>query len=127
MKVLTQKNVEFLHNSLIKKFGGISGIRDVGALESAIKSPFQTFDGAELFKNIFEKAARLGFGILQNHPFLDGNKRTALHSMLVFLLANDIELSYNDSEIVKLVYDIASGKAGESELLEWILKSDWDW
>ena len=123
MKVLTQKNVEFLHNSLIKKFGGISGIRDVGALESAIKSPFQTFDGAELFKNIFEKAACLGFGILQNHPFLDGNKRTALHSMSVFLFANDIALSYNDNEVVELYFNIASGKLGEVELLEWILKS----
>ena len=123
MKILTVKNLKFLHNSLIKNFGGTSGIRDVGALESAIKSPFQTFDGEELYKNIFEKAAHLGFGILKNHPFLDGNKRCALHSMLVFLLANDVKLSYDDSEVVKLIYNIASGKMGECELLEWVWKS----
>ena len=120
MIALSERQVLCLHSTLVKEFGGIDGVRDKGALVSAVKSPFQTFGGEELFPNIFDKAARLAFGILQGHPFLDGNKRTAVHAMSVFLLANEIELSYDDDALVTLIYDIASGKAGERDLLEWI-------
>ena len=121
MIALSERQVLCLHSTLVKEFGGIDGVRDKGALASAVKSPFQTFGGEELFPNLFDKAARLAFGILQGHPFLDGNKRTAVHAMSVFLLANEIELSYDDDALVTLIYDIASGKAGERDLLEWIL------
>ena len=120
MKALSEPQILFLHSVLIKKFGGIDGTRDEGALASAVKSPFQTFCSEEFFPNLYDKAARLAFGILQGHPFLDGNKRTAVHAMLVFLLANEIELSYDDDALVILIYEIASGKAGERDLLEWI-------
>ncbi len=77
-----------------KDFATGAGIRDFGLLESAVNAPFQTFGGEDLYKTIFDKAAHLAHGLAKNHGFVDGNKRVAIHAMLVYLMINDIDLDY---------------------------------
>ena len=90
MKRLTKEQILLLHSALIAQSGGSAEIRDDGLLESAINAPFQTFDGQELYPSLLEKATRLGYGLIKNHPFVDGNKRIGTHAMLVFLAINHI-------------------------------------
>lgn len=92
MKVLTKPQIIRLHKDLIAESGGSYEIRDDGLLDSAINAPFQAFDGEELYPTLLEKASRLGFGLIKNHPFIDGNKRIGTHAMIVFLALNHIEL-----------------------------------
>lgn len=120
MKILTKKQILLLHNELISEFGGITGIRDEGLLDSAINAPFQSFGGEELYPTLLEKAARLGYGIISNHPFLDGNKRTGTHVMLVFLNINGICLNYDDIDLINTILSVASGNMTENQLLLWI-------
>ena len=120
MKILTKKQILLLHNELISEFGGIAGIRDEGLLDSAINAPFQSFGGEELYPTLLEKAARLGYGIISNHPFFDGNKRTGTHVMLVFLNINGIYLNYDDIDLINTILSIASGNMTENQLLLWI-------
>lgn len=89
MKLLTKKQIILLHRQLINETGGSDGIRDEGLLESAVLSPFQTFDGSELFPSVEEKAARLDFGLIKNHAFADGNKRNGIiHANLMEFVKN---------------------------------------
>ena len=85
MKTLSKEQVLRLHNALLETFGGTAGVRDDGLLESALNAPFATFGGQYLYPSIQAKAAQLGFGLVCNHPFVDGNKRIGAHVMLVFL------------------------------------------
>ncbi|MDO5714893.1 MAG: type II toxin-antitoxin system death-on-curing family toxin [Tissierellia bacterium] len=121
MIILSTEQVLMMYHKIMKETGGIEGIRDVGSLESALQSPFQTFHGIEVFPSIEQKAARLGFGIISNHPFLDGNKRIGAHVMLVFLFLNGIELVYSQENLVAKIFSIASGKEEYQDLLQWIL------
>ena len=75
MKRLTKRQVLLLHEQLLQEFGGTPGVRDEGLLDSALAAPFQTFDGQSLYPSVQAKAAQLGFGLVCNHPFVDGNKR----------------------------------------------------
>ena len=109
-----------LHRKLIETSGGSLGIRDEGMLDSALKTPLQTFDNRELFPSIQEKATRLAFGLIKNHPFVDGNKRIGTHVMLIFLAFNGITLSYTDEELIEIILQVASGKADEQALYQWI-------
>lgn len=120
MKYLTGDQVIKLHRKLIETSGGSLGIRDQGMLDSALKTPLQTFDNRELFPSIQEKATRLAFGLIQNHPFVDGNKRIGTHVMLIFLAFNGITLSYTDEELIEIILQVASGKADEQALYQWI-------
>jgi death-on-curing protein len=120
MKILTRNQVIKLHRELIAESGGSSEIRDEGLLDSALNTPFQTFSGTELYPSILEKAARLGYGLIKNHPFVDGNKRIGTHAMLVFLMINHIELNYNDTELIDLILGVASGEINDGELLLWL-------
>lgn len=120
MKYLTGDQVIELHRKLIETSGGSLGIRDEGMLDSALKTPLQTFDNRELFPSIQEKATRLAFGLIQNHPFVDGNKRIGTHVMLIFLALNGITLSYTDEELIEIILQVASGKADEQDLYQWI-------
>ena len=124
MKVLSKRQILMLHSMLIAQSGGLDGLRDEGLLESAINTPLQTFAGQELYPTVLEKAARLGYGLIHNHPFLDGNKRIGTHAMLVFLDINNIALSYTDEDLIAAILRVASGDMDESELLEW-LKEAW--
>ena len=94
--------------------------RTEGLLESAINTPLQTFGGQELYPTVLEKAARLGYGLIHNHPFLDGNKRIGTHAMLVFLDINNITLSYEDDDLIAAILRVASGDMDDGELLEWL-------
>lgn len=120
MKKLTVNQIISLHDILIQKTGGSSGIRDINLLESAANSPFHTFECEDLYPTIECKAARLCFGIIKNHPFIDGNKRIGLLSMLTFLEINGIFLKYSDEELIKIGLNLASGKFTEKQLLSWI-------
>ena len=120
MKILTKKQILLLHNELISEFGGIAGIRDEGLLDSAINAPFQSFGGEELYPTLLEKAARLGYGIISNHPFFDGNKRTGTHVMLVLLNINGVYLNYDDIDLINIILSVASGNMTKNQLLLWI-------
>ena len=122
MKILTKDQVLLLHSQLIKLSNGQDGIRDEALLDSAINAPFQSFDGVDAFPSLQQKAARLGYGLIKNHAFIDGNKRIGVHCMLVFLSLNGIELDYTQSELYTVILDIASGKQSFEDLLKWIIE-----
>ena len=121
MKTLSKNQVTALHSALIREFGGIDGIRDEGLLESALAAPFQTFGGEPVYPSLQAKAAQLGFGLIRNHPFVDGNKRIGAHTMLVFLAVNGIELRYEQQELIDIVLSVAVGQIDRQGLLQWIL------
>lgn len=122
MIVLSKEQVIALHKQLIAETGGLDGIRDDSLLESALNAPFQSFDGIDVFPSIQQKAARLAFGLIKNHAFIDGNKRIGVHTMLVFLALNKIELDYTQDELSDTVLKVAAGKLDFEDLLQWILK-----
>lgn len=121
MKTLSKNQVTALHSALIREFGGIDGIRDEGLLESALAAPFQTFGGELVYPSLQAKAAQLGFGLIRNHPFVDGNKRIGAHTMLVFLAVNGIELRYEQQELIDIILSVAAGQIDRQGLLQWIL------
>ena len=121
MKTLSKNQVTALHSALIREFGGIDGIRDEGLLESALAAQFQTFGGEPVYPSLQAKAAQLGFGLIRNHPFVDGNKRIGAHTMLVFLAVNGIELRYEQQELIDIVLSVAAGQIDRQGLLQWIL------
>ena len=86
MIVLSKDQIVMLHDHLIQETGGMLGLRDAGLLDAALHAPFQTYGGAEMYPSVQQKAARLGFGLVKNHAFLDGNKRIGAHAMLAFLM-----------------------------------------
>ena len=87
---LSKPQILLLHEQLIAETGGSSGLRDEGMLDSALNAPFQTFGGEDIYPSLQQKAARLCFGLVKNHPFVDGNKRIGAHVMLVFLALNGV-------------------------------------
>lgn len=117
---LTKKQVILLHRDIIAQSGGSPEIRDEGLLDSALNAPFQTFAGTELYPTIIEKASRLGYSLIKNHAFVDGNKRIGAHTMLVFLTLNGIEIEYEDNDFIHLVLGVASGEISDVQLLEWL-------
>ncbi|HIZ30048.1 MAG TPA: type II toxin-antitoxin system death-on-curing family toxin [Candidatus Fournierella merdipullorum] len=124
MKTLSKRQVLLLHSSLIEAFGGSDGVRDEGLLESALAAPFQTFGGEPVYPSMQSKAAQLGFGLIRNHPFVDGNKRIGAHVMLVFLELNGIVLHYEQQELIDIVLSVASGETDRKGLLQWILEHE---
>ena len=120
MKILKKRQILLLHSALIAESGGSDGIRDEGLLDSAVNTPFQTFSGQDLYPTVLEKAVRLGFGLIRNHPFIDGNKRIGTHAMLVFLNLNSITLFYGDDELISTILSVASGEMDADGLLKWI-------
>ena len=124
MKTLSKRQILGLHSALIQEFGGIDGIRDEGLLESALAAPFQTFGGEPVYPSLQAKAAQLGFGLICNHPFVDGNKRIGAHAMLVFLAVNGIELRYEQQELIDIILSVASGQTDRQGLLHWILEHE---
>lgn len=117
---LTTKQVISLHSSLIEATGGTDGVRDMGLLESALETPFQTFDGKDLYPALIQKAARLGHSLISNHPFIDGNKRIGIHTMLVFLAANGVEIECTQKELIDVGLSLADGTMNAEKLLIWL-------
>lgn len=120
MKSIDFEELEVFHSKIIKKTGGINGIRDKALLESAINKHFQTFDGQYLYKSIFDKIGAITFSLINNHGFVDGNKRIGVSVMLLLLRLNDIEIKYTQLELIELGLGVASGKFDESYIKEWI-------
>ena len=111
-----------IHRSLIEKTGSMDGIRDAQLLDSALKTPFQTFGGNNLYPDILDKASQLCYSLIENHPFIDGNKRIGVHLMLLFLKLNNIEVNYSQQELIDFGLDIASGKMSKNDIKGWIIE-----
>lgn len=116
MRYLTLGEVAELHRRLLQASGGTPGIRDLGALDSAIAQPRATFGGTDLYPTVAEKAAALCFSLVQNHPFVDGNKRTGLVAMLAFLGLNGRWLEAPDADLTDLVLGVADGRVTKAEV-----------
>ena len=117
---LTKQQVILLHQDVIAQSGGSPEIRDEGLLESALNAPFQTFAGMELYPTIIDKAAHLGYSLIKNHAFVDGNKRIGTHVMLAFLMLNGIDVDYEDEELIQLILGVAAGEISSEQLLAWL-------
>ena len=117
---ISKNQILRLHKNLIDKFGGINGIRDEKLFDSAISSPFQTFGGQDLYPTLAEKAARLGYGLVKNHPFLDGNKRIGTHTMIVFLKANGINLKCSNTDLIHEILSVADNSVAYEDFLNWL-------
>lgn len=118
MIILTTDEVITMHKKLIEKTGGLDGIRDMGMLESAVMNCNLTFSEEELYPTIEEKSARIAFSICNNHPFIDGNKRTAVLAMLVTLKVNKINVSFKQTELISIGLGLADGSMSYESLVE---------
>ena len=122
MKKLTKEQILMLHNELIRQTGGPGGLRDEGILDSALNAPFQGFGDVDRFPSLQQKGARLGYGLICNHAFVDGNKRIGAHAMLLFLSLNGIELEYTQNELSDMILDVAAGNLRFEDMVKWIIK-----
>lgn len=120
MIILKKQQILLIHSLLIKQTGGLDGVRDHNLLDSAIQAPFQTFAGEELYPTIQKKAACLCFGLINNHSFIDGNKRIGILAMMTFLKLNGMSIECSDEDLIYLGLNLASGKMSHEELVIWI-------
>ena len=112
-----------IHHQVAQCSGGAEGIRDLGALESAIAQPRMTFGGEDLYPTIIDKAATLGFSIVMNHPFVDGNKRTGHAAMEIFLVLNGLEINASTDEQEAIILALASGELDRDIFTNWLQQS----
>ena len=117
-----QEKVLLLHQLLIQETGGADHIRDFALLDSALEGAFATFGGEELYPSKEEKGARLGFSLISNHAFVDGNKRIGMYVMLTFLEVNGIHMDCTNEDVIEAGLGVASGKMKYEALLEWVRK-----
>ena len=122
MKKLSIEQVIKLHTQIVELTGGTDGVREIGLLESAVETPFQSCFGADLYPTIQEKGTRLGYQLIKNHCMLDGNKRIGVHAMLVFFDLNGVVLSYTQKELYEMVLDVAASVMTYEDMLEWVSK-----
>ena len=120
MIILTVDEIISIHSLLCRKTGGSDGLRDRGLLESAVYSAEMTFGGAEIYQTLEEKCARLCYALTSNHPFVDGNKRIGILTMLVCLRLNGVELKFTQEELIDLSLSAASGKLSYEDVLSWV-------
>ena len=123
MKYLTPEQVLFIHSRVIAETGGIHGVRDLGLLESAVARPQATFDGKELYADVFIKAAALMDSLVNNHPFADGNKRTGVVSAGLFLLINGYKLKTSSAGMEDITMRVATKKVTLEKLAQWMKKN----
>lgn len=121
---LREKKVMELHSLITSETGGSPSLRDSALLISALESAYATFDGVELYPTVAEKGARLGFSLISNHAFIDGNKRIGIFVMMIFLELNGVTLRPTNEEIVRVGLAVASGEMKYRELLDWILENE---
>ena len=120
MRYISIEEVLELHRRIIRQSGGSLGIRDRGNLESSVLQPLQAFDDDELYPTLAEKAAALGFFLIQNHPFVDGNKRIGHAALETVLLLNGYELSASVDEQETVVLSVARGEFGREDFARWV-------
>ena len=117
----SKEKVLLLHKLIAEETGGSIGVRDEGLLESALESAFAGFGEQEFYPSKEEKGARLGYTLISNHAFVDGNKRIGVYIMLTFLEVNGIRLECTNEDIVEIGLSVADGSMGYKELLQWII------
>ena len=120
MRFLRTENVIIFHQKIMKKTGGSAGIRDRGLIESALNRVFMTYDGKDLYPSIIEKVSVTAHSLISNHGFVDGNKRIGVAVLLIMLKMNNIEVCYNQNELIDLGLRIAEGFMKEKDILNWI-------
>lgn len=120
MRYLDLAEVREAHRRVVAQSGGSPGVRDAGAVESAVAQPSMTFGGQELYPALVEKAAALGYSLVNNHPFVDGNKRIGHAAMEVFVRLNGFRISAPVDEQEEFVLRLASGAVSRDELVEWL-------
>lgn len=116
---LPKEVVLAIHAEAIMKFGGADGVRDEGLLDSAIAQPFQTFYGSDFYPGTVEKACRYAFGIIKDHPFIDGNKRTGAALLGTYLRMNGIRFSPEPTDFLQAMIGVADGSMTFEELVKW--------
>ncbi len=114
------ERVLLLHQLMIAQTGGSDGLRDLGLLESAVQSIYASYDGQELYPSKQEKGARLGYALIANHAFVDGNKRIGIYAMLTFLEVNGIRMNCTNAEVAELGLSVASGTMQYEDVLMWV-------
>ena len=119
MKYLLPEQVLFIHARLIDETGGAHGVRDLGWLLAALARPQASFDGLDLYPDLFSKAAALAESLLQNHPFVDGNKRTGITSAAMFLRLNGYKLSASNAELEKFTFAVVLEHSPIPEIASW--------
>lgn len=120
MRYLKLKEVIDLHHQVVEQSGGSLGIRDLGALESAVAQPLMSFGGEDLYPTLEAKAAALGFSLVMNHPFVDGNKRIGHAAMETFLILNGVEIYASVDEQEQVILSLAAGKLERESFTEWL-------
>ena len=117
----SKEKVLLLHQMIAEETGGSIGLRDESLLDSALEGIFAGFGGKEIYPSKEEKGARLGYTLISNHAFVDGNKRIGIYIMMAFLEMNGIRLECTDEEIVTIGLSVADGSMGYEELLQWVI------
>ena len=118
----SEEKVLLLHQLIIAETGGSPDLRDIALLDSALENIFQTFRGQELYPSKEEKGARLGFSLISNHAFVDGNKRIGMYVMLTFLEVNGIHMNCTNEDVIEAGLGVASGAMNYEQLLNWVLQ-----
>ena len=116
----SQEKVLLLHKLITAETGGDPHVRDIALLNSALESAFQTFDGQELYPTKEEKGARIGYALISNHAFVDGNKRIGMYVLLTFLETNGIKIHPTVDDVARVGLAVAAGEMQYEDLLEWI-------
>ena len=116
----SEEKVLLLHQLIIAETGGSNELRDIGLVDSALEGIFQTFGGEELYPTKEEKGARLGYALISNHAFVDGNKRIGMYVMLTFLEVNGIHMDCTNEDVVEAGLGVASGEMDYEDLLAWV-------
>ena len=120
----SEEKVLLLHKLITEETGGDPSVRDIALLNSALESAFATFDGNELYPTKEEKGARLGYALISNHAFVDGNKRIGMYVLLTFLEVNGIKLRPSNEEVARVGLGVAAGEMKYETLLNWILENE---
>lgn len=120
---LSKEKVMLLHTLVTAETGGDPNIREIALLESALESAYATFDGVELYPTLQEKGARIGFSLISNHAFVDGNKRIGIFVMLIFLEVNGIRLRPTNDELARVGLAVAAGEMKYKDLLDWVIQN----
>ena len=120
----SRDKVLLLHQIISQETGGDPNLRDINLLDSALESAFLTFDGKELYPTKEEKAARIGYSLISNHAFVDGNKRIGMYVLLSFLETNGIKIHPSDEEVVRVGLATAGGEMKYKDILAWILENE---
>lgn len=119
---LSLEQVLRIHCSMIERYGGDEGIRDAGLLHSAIAVPQASFGGEHLHADLFEMAAAYLYHLVQNHPFIDGNKRVGAAAAVIFLAMNDVQVQADEDGLAEITLRVATGQAGKAEAAAFLRK-----